>query len=190
MKTRISKPSITNPGLLLAISIVLLIPGEMSAEYQKPVTIDTFVRAESDVAIKKFYEGFGLSTLYHNWGPIPIDKQTVIRMNRDTLYSSAVIDLTKPATVIMPATGGRYMSLHVINQDHYSYAMTKPGRYELTREKVGTRYAYLIIRTFIDGDDPEAIKAANATQDEIKIEGGGSGPLEIPNWNIDQLLTA
>jgi hypothetical protein len=77
-------------------------------------------------------------------------------MNRDTLYSTVVLDLSEPATIVMPDTGGRYQSLHVINQDHYSFAETSPGRYELTQDEVGTRYAYLIIRTFLDPDDVAA----------------------------------
>jgi len=60
--------------------------------------------------------------------------------------------------------------------------------YELTQDTVGSRHAYLIVRTFIDADNPKDIKAANAAQDKIKIEGGGNGPLDIPNWNMKHLL--
>ena len=84
----------------------------------KDVNVSNFVRAESDVAIKKVYDLAGLNTWIHNRAPTPIDQQTVIRMNRDTLYSGAVLDLSRPATVIMPETNGRYQSLHVISQDH------------------------------------------------------------------------
>jgi hypothetical protein len=87
----------------------------------------------------------------------------------------------------MPETGGRYQSLHVINQDHYSYAETTPGRYELTQDKVGTRFAYLIVRTFLD---PDNIEATHALQDAVEVEGGGDGPLDIPDWDIDQMMTA
>ncbi len=156
----------------------------------KDVNVSNFTRAESDIAIKKMYDMVGLSTWMHLRAPTPLDQQKVIRMNRDTLYSSAVLDLSKPATVIMPETNGRYQSLHVISQDHYSFAKAKPGRYELTQENVGSRYAYLIVRTFVDANDPEDIKATNAVQDAIKIEGGASGPLDIPDWNIEQMMEA
>ena len=156
----------------------------------KDVNVSNFVRAESDVAIKKIYDIVGLSTCFHNRVQTPIDDQKVIRMNRDTLYSAIILDLSEPATIIMPEIGGRYQSMHVINQDHYSFAKITPGRYELTQEMVGTRYAYIIIRTFLDADDPEDIKATNAAQDAIKVEGGGSGPLDIPDWNIEQMMTA
>jgi len=100
----------------------------------KDVNVSNFARAESDVAIKKMYDMVGLSNWIHLRMPTPIDQQSVIRMNRDTLYSSAVLDLSEPATVILPETGGRYQSLHIINQDHYSFAKVKPGRYELTQD--------------------------------------------------------
>jgi hypothetical protein len=156
----------------------------------KDVNVTNFARAESDVAIKKVYDIVGLGTWLHFRAPTPIDQQKVIRMNRDTLYSSAVLDLSKPATVIMPETGGRYQSLHVINQDHYSFAKIKPGRYELTQEEVGSRYAYLIVRTFFDANDPDDLKATNALQDALKIEGGGSSTLDLPDWNIEQMMKA
>jgi len=156
----------------------------------KDVNVSNFARAESDVAIKKIYDAVGFGTWFHLRAPTPIDQQKVIRMNRDTLYSSVVLDLSEPATVIMPETGGRYQSLHVISQDHYSFAKIKPGRYELTQEEVGSRYAYLIVRTFFDANDPEDLKTTNALQDALKVEGGGSGPLDIPDWNIEQMMKA
>ena len=152
-----------------------------------PVNVETFARAESDAAIKKIVDMVGFSSWFHFRAPVPIDEQEVIRMNRDTLYSSVVLDLSVPATITMPETNDRYQSLHVINQDHYSYAETTPGRYEITEEKVGTRFAYIIIRTFLDPDD---LAATNALQDALEVEGGGQGPLEIPDWNIEQMMTA
>jgi len=104
-------------------------------------------------------------------------------MNRDTLYSSAVLDLSEPATVIMPETGGRYQSLHVISQDHYSFAKTRPGRFELTQENISTRYAQLIVRTFCDSDDPDDIKATNALQEALD-EVGIKTPFNTLDINI------
>ena len=91
------------------------------------VNVSNFARAESDVAIKKVVDMVGFSSRFHFRAPVPIDEQKVIRMNRDTLYSSVVLDLNVPATITMPETNGRYQSVHVISQDHYSYAETTPG---------------------------------------------------------------
>ena len=164
--------------------------GLVAAGGEEPVTLATFVRAETDAAIKLIYDQGGFGVLRHSRVLTPLDQQLVIRMNRDTLYSTAVLDLSSPAAVTLPEADGRYMSLQVINQDHFSYAVSEPGRYELTENAVGSRYVYLIIRTFIDADDSEDIKVANTMQDAIVIEGGGDGPLDIPDWNEKQLLTA
>ena len=44
-------------------------------------------------------------------------------MNRDMLYSASVLDLGEAETVTLPDTCGRYMSLHVVNQDHYIHML-------------------------------------------------------------------
>ena len=85
-----------------------------------PVTVENFIRAETDlyfsaVALKE--DGFG--KFEHNRELSPIDNQTVIRQNRDTLYSAAVFDLDAgPVTITLPDAGKRFMSLQVINEDH------------------------------------------------------------------------
>jgi hypothetical protein len=56
----------------------------------------------------------------HRREPAFIDNQTVIRLNRDTLYSFGVFDLADGrVTVTLPDAGRRFMSLMVINEGHY-----------------------------------------------------------------------
>lgn len=171
----------------LSLLITMLLTTAVVAE---PVTVHSFVRAETDTAIKLIYDQVGFGILHHNRVPTPLNEQMVIRMNRDTLYSTAVLDLSKSATITLPEADGRYMSVQVVNQDHYSYAVSEPGNYDLTENAVGSRYAYLIFRTFIDADDPKDIEAANALQDSISIQGGGAATLDVPDWDMNQLLTA
>ena len=51
------------------------------------------------------------------------DQQPVIRMQRDTLYSAAVIDISEGADLVLPDAGDRYLSAHVMNADHYTNAI-------------------------------------------------------------------
>jgi len=158
----------------------------------KPVNVDNFVRAESDHMIRANMMAFNATVgqLVHVRKPTTPDNQPVIRMNQDTLYSGVVLDLSKPVKVTLPEIGGRYMSMHVINQDHYLFVESKPGTYELTRDSVGTRFAYVTIRTFYNAGDSDDLPKAHAAQDKIKISGGGDGPFEAPDWNTDQLAVA
>ena len=175
--------TLTVPFRKIAICACIAVsPAVFATEHV--VTADNFPRVESDLAIKKIYDQVGFCKILHNYAPTPIEEQKIIRMNRDTLYSFAVVDLSEPATVTLPETDGRYMSLHVINQDHFSRVYAKPGTYEITRDNVGTPYGYVFFRTFVDMSDAKDIAKANELQDRVKLECGPQGAiLDVPDWD-------
>jgi len=157
----------------------------LGAADTKPVTWDNFVRAESDKYFKSYADLGGFGKFYNIRQPTPIDAQKVIRMNRDTMYSFGVFDLTTPVTITKPDTGDRFQSMMVVNQDEYvpMPVAYKPGKYTLTQDKVGTRYVMVAFRTFANANDPEDIKKVIAIQDQIKVEQASAGTFEIPNWD-------
>lgn len=69
-------------------------------------------------------------------------------------------------------------------------AEATPGTYELTEENVGTRFALVAFRTFVDVNDPEDIAKAHAAQDGLTATGGGTGPFKAPEWNLESLEAA
>ncbi|UGY24368.1 DUF1254 domain-containing protein [Bradyrhizobium septentrionale] len=155
------------------------------AQAPVPVTVDNFARAESDLYMNNLVKDAGLGKLSHRREPASIDKQSVIRLNRDTLYTSGVFDLDAgPVTVTMPDPGKRFMSLQVINEDHYVPAVYYgAGKRKLTRENVGTRYVVAGIRTLVDPNDPKDLAQVHALQDAIKVDQKGTGKLDLPNWD-------
>ncbi len=178
--------------VLLATSSLVLVPTVIFATETKQVTVDNFVRAESDQMIRANMKAFNIAfgKFSHLREPTTPENQPVIRMNQDTLYSGAVLDLSKPVKITLPEVDGRYMSMHVVDQDHYMRVESKPGTYTLTEDSVGTRFALVTIRTFYNVGDPDDLPAAHAAQDKIEISGGGDGPFDAPNWNIEQLEVA
>lgn len=161
---------------------------ERPATAPLPVTPENFLRAESDLyfsAVVLREGGFG--KFEHKRELTPIDHQTVIRQNRDTLYSAAVFDLDAgPVTVTLPASGGRFMSLQIIDEDQYVpgvYYDSEP--HTLTRESIGTRYVLAAVRTFVDPNDPADLAAAHALQDAIKVEQESPGSFEPAKWDQD-----
>lgn len=152
-----------------------------------PVTVDNFIRTESD-----FYMGNlakqagGLAKLQHRREVASIDDQTVIRLNRDTLYSSAVYDLDAgPVTVTLPNAGQRFMSLMAVSQDHYTTTVYGAGAHTVDKSKVGTRYVLIGIRTLVDPNDPKDVAQVHALQDAIKVSQPGTGTLELPVWDAN-----
>jgi len=149
------------------------------------VTVANFQRAESHMYFAKAVEDGAFGCLGHHRTPVAIDAQDVIRMNRDTLYSFGVFDLEAgPVTIELPNVGGRFMSLLLIDEDHYTLPVVyAPGAYTFTREQVGTRYMLAAIRTLADPGSKPDVKEANAAQDRIRVQQAARGTFEIPNWD-------
>ena len=104
-------------------------PGEL-------VNVDNFVRAETDRMFAALSQRAGGTNRWdHSRQPVAIEDQTVIRSNRDTLYSIAIVDISNGATVTIPdaATAAGWGGL----PDHEAfYVNVDPqlpvGDYELT----------------------------------------------------------
>lgn len=151
------------------------------------VTVDNFVRAETDMTFKRYESAGGFGKMFHLRQPTPLDKQDVIRMNQDTLYSIGIFDLTTPVTITKPKTD-RWQSLMLINQDHsIPPAIYKAGSYTLTQKEIGTRYVAVVFRTLVNANDANDIKLANAIQDQITVKQAKTGSLEIPDWDEESL---
>jgi hypothetical protein len=176
------------PHRLALIIATVLLPLQASAQDLVPVNIDAFVRAETDRYFKERVDRGCFGILCHDRQPVPIDGQTIIRMNRDTPYSGGVFDLTTPLTLVKPVTGGRFQSIVVINEDHYiQKVIYDPGTYVLTQDDIGTRYVQLVARTFMNPNDPADIEAMHKAQDGLVVTQDSAGTFAVPNWDRAQL---
>ena len=162
--------------LLVATGLILFSSSITIAS--ETVTVDNFVRAETDMTLGGYVKQGALGTFLHIRNPTPIDKQNVIRMNRDTIYSFGVFDLTEPVTIVKPDSRSRFQSMKVVNQDHYTLEVEYgQGEFTYTKDKVGSRYVCIIFRTFINANDQADVKAANAMQDKIQARTESPGSL-------------
>lgn len=179
----------TTRRVISAFAIMLAATGAARAQAAGgaavPVGVDNFIRAESDLYLGNMVRDGGFGKFLHRREPASIDDQTVIRLNRDTLYSAAVFDLDAgPVTIKLPDAGKRFMSMQVISQDHYVPAVYYgAGSHTLTRSNVGTRYAIVGIRTLVDPKDPKDVQQVHALQDAIKVSQKSAGKFEVPNWD-------
>lgn len=86
-------------------------------------------------------------------------------MNRDTPFSSAVVDLSAGATLDVPEVGRRYMSVMVVDQDRYvTEVLHEAGSHDLT----------VAARLLVDPDDPAEVTRVNAAQDELRLRAAAS----------------
>jgi hypothetical protein len=158
-----------------------------------PVTPETYIRAESDRQFGNVVKmAGGVNRLFHFRSPTPLDKQNVVRMNRDTLYSMGVVDTSKGATITVPALPeGRYASVYLADNDHYCpFVIYKAGTHKLPQD---TKYLGVGVRIqMFNPKDTDELALVHKLQDQFIIKANSAEPLPEFNWDLPSLtaLTA
>jgi hypothetical protein len=169
-------------GLILASAPVAAL-----AQPASLVTPDNFIRAETDRALAdEIMLNHSFGKFNHRRELLPLNQQVMPRVNRDTLYSTAVFDLDAgPATISMPDANGRFMTMIVIDEDHYVHGIYyEAGSHTLTKDNIGTRYVFVAFRTMVDPQNRDDLKAVHVLQDAVRVEQpGGPGTFVVPNWD-------
>jgi hypothetical protein len=128
------------------------------------VNIDDFAQAETSRMFAAIAaQAGGTGTWFHNRTPTPLDNQPVIRQNRDTLYSAYLLDASEGATLTIPDAGERYLSVMIVNNDHYiPLVLHEPGEHRLHADDVA---------------------AVNALQDAFAVDAASAEPFELPEYD-------
>lgn len=148
-----------------------------------------FIRAETD----RYFDDLvarsgGVNRWHHTREPAPIDEQLVVRLNRDTLYSSAILDVSDGATVSLPEASGRYQTAMVVDEYHYiDHVFDRPGEYHLEAAMFPTSHVALAVRTLVDPADPADLAEVVALQDQLRVETGSANSPSHPEWDTDSL---
>src|SRR5258707_1754409 len=177
-----------NAGILATVSLTLVssvASAQTSASQTTLVTVENYNRAQTDVNFAGVVKNGGFGKFRHGRELAPPAQQGIVRPNRDTLYSFAIVDLDAgPVTITLPDAGKRFMGMQVVNQDQYTLATYYGvGTHTLTREMIGTRYAIAVVRFLVDPSNREDVGQVHALQDAIKFSQERSGTFEIPNWD-------
>ncbi|WP_429226452.1 DUF1254 domain-containing protein [Inquilinus ginsengisoli] len=156
-----------------------------------PVSVETYSRAQTDVNFAGVVKAGGFGRFKHGRELAPPVQLGIVRPNRDTLYSFAILDLDAgPATVTLPDPGKRFMGMQVVNEDQYTRAtFYDAGRHTLTREAVGTRYAIVVVRFLVDFANRADVAQVHALQDKVTLGQDRPGSFEIPDWDQARLRT-
>jgi hypothetical protein len=146
-----------------------------AASYPTDETSRQILKSQSLVGVNKFI---------HKRQLTPTDQQPVVRMNRDTYYSMAVIDVSEGASITMPEIPkGKYMSVQPVTEDHRIQAMMYgPGTFDLTTH-TGS-HLYLIIR--LDATFSEA--EVKEIQDQMSIEANSDKLFETVPVNKESFI--
>jgi hypothetical protein len=151
-----------------------------------PVNEENYKVAESDLTFHNITKLVGMNTFFHfPIGAFDLNNQTVVRMNQDTVYSGAVIDASEGATITIPEMGDRYLSVMVVQNDHYiDQVFLEPGTYDIESE---TEFALIAMRIRFDANDPEDAARVTALRDGTVLSIAGNGVHTLPDYDLQQL---
>src|SRR5260370_42477434 len=137
---------------LAALTVTNGTQAQSRADNAVPVTADNFIRAETDRYFGKIAKNGLFGKFHHNRDFGPVDKQPVVRPNRDTLFSTGVFDLDAgPVTITLPNAGKHFMSMQEIDEDMYTpEVIYDAGSYTFTTQQIVTRYVLLAVRLLVD----------------------------------------
>lgn len=152
-----------------------------------PVTLDNYKVAESDLAFYNITQLVGTNRFFHfPVDEFDLDNQTVVRMNQDTVYSAAILNVSEGASITLPESDGRYMSVMVVQNDHYIDQVFKtPGEHEI---KADTDFVMVAMRTRINMNDPADGEKVRALQEATEISVKATTPHVLPNYDMEQLI--
>ena len=129
------------------------------------------------------------NVLIHEREFVKVETQDVVRMNRDTLYSRSIIDVSEGATISLEKYDG-YQTVLVLDSHHNQVTSIQNGE-SLTIDKNNPEiedgdFIYIIVRTGVNpGED--GIKNAHAAQDKIKIEAKSAKEWTPENFDEESL---
>lgn len=155
---------------LASVGIAFLAGPSFAQDQEVSVTSQNFAVAMTDMAMQKEFEQGADNTWNHHRTPMPLAEQPAPLMNRDTVYSFAILDGRGDVAITLPKNDGRYMSLQIVNHNHVTYKVFYgPGRYVIPASKTSD-FFYANVRMQINAKDAADVKKVNDYQDQLKIE--------------------
>ncbi|RKF22177.1 DUF1254 domain-containing protein [Alginatibacterium sediminis] len=150
---------------IMTITGVNAAPADSLDEFFVPgatiVTAETYPTLETSHQLLKNQDISGVNKFQHKRQLTPTDEQPVVRMNRDTYYSLAVVDVSKGASVTIPQMPeGKYVSVQPVTEDHRIQPMFYgAGTFDLETH-IGT-HLYLVVRLDSTLSEAEAAEIQN-----------------------------
>lgn len=135
------------------------------------VTEENFPQAYTNLRFDAILQQAGGINKFKEMAKAPSDpsKQFVVRMNRDTHYSTGVFDMEGDVYLTIPETD-KYISIQVVDENHETQPMIYgPGKHKLTAK---TKYAFIAVRSL----DDEARK-------NLEVEANSSDDFIVKEWD-------
>ncbi len=173
---------------IIATSIALFAATTIAADTTavENVNWDNYVVAETDWNFLQVAEEVGVNTWVHD-APVSKENQTVIRSNRDVVYSLAVVDVSEGATFsVTDKDNDEFQIIHIIDENHLTHKVVRRGEtVTITPEDLtGGTHVYLLSRTKDNGDAEDVARR----QQLLSFEANSSKPYTAKGYEEQNVL--
>jgi hypothetical protein len=115
----------------------------------------------------------GVNTFFEMPVPSSIpEEQFVVRMNRDTFYSTAIVDMSSGSVYVTIPETDQYVSMQIVDENHETQPMIYgSGRHKITAK---TSHAFVIVRALEDD-----------ARRNLVIEADSAKPFVVKEWDME-----
>ena len=149
-----------------------------------PIIVDRSNYQEAEVArnFTKWAASGANNKLMHMTDVTPSGPAPTVRMNRDTLYSAAILDTsTGNASITLPDVD-LYQSVLMVDTDGYARGFVlEPGMHMIATD---TQFVWAIVRTGLE----KGIDEARRVQALVTVQGMGGGTYSAPDYDEESLI--
>ncbi|WEM45366.1 DUF1254 domain-containing protein (plasmid) [Photobacterium sp. DA100] len=150
------------------------VPTELQLKYEGgiPVINENFILAESDKYFFEQQEYSGINNFEHDKNLTTPESQTVVRQNRDTLYSKGVFDTAGGAKFELPIHD-TYQSMQIIDEQHRTvavlYAEIGKNKITVTPDMLSSGdHVWIVIRTQVKSMAESDLNVGRLKQHMVK----------------------
>ncbi|OBT16956.1 hypothetical protein A9260_09730 [Vibrio sp. UCD-FRSSP16_30] len=159
----------------LIIATVLASMGTSSAFAAQEINRGNYIEAETSkyFTVTEAKATDGVNSWRHFRTPPATNDQPIVRMNRDTIYSTAVIDTEKGATITLPDFGDRFVMVQFTDEQHMTQDLIYTKGNETIKVPQTTKFQFVVVRAYLpDLNDTAEIAQLNKLQDQLVIKAG------------------
>ncbi|WP_394245308.1 DUF1254 domain-containing protein [Vibrio astriarenae] len=151
------------------------------------VNWDNYHQAESDWNFLGLQEKVGVNQWLHA-NAVSKEEQTVIRSNRDVVYSTMVVDVSEGATFHVPAENNDYFQIiHIMDENHLVHEVVRRGEtLTLSADDLTTgTHVHVLARTRI----AESLEDTKRRQNLLSIEAKSAKAYQGKGFNPDDVVS-
>ena len=150
-----------------------------------PINVDRSNYQDAEVArnFKKWAANGANNKLMHMTEVTPSGPAPTVRMNRDTLYSAAILDTsTGNASITLPQAD-LYQSAMMVDTDGYARGyVLEPGTHMVATD---TKFVWVLVRTGLE----KGIEEAQRVQALLTVQGMGDSKYSAPEYDEGALAS-